>query len=335
MSDSTPHRVLVAGAGALGCVFGGFLARAGTAVTLLGRPPMIDAVRAGGLRITGIWGDARVTVPELATTADALAGPFDCVLITVKSYATAGIAREVAPLLAPDGIAVSLQNGLGNLEAVAEAVGEARTGGARVIFGAEVPGPGRVAVTVYAEPVLVGAPWAAAHPALESRLRGLVDALGATPIPTEWTDDLEAALWAKVLYNSALNPLGALLGVPYGDLAQSPHTRAVMDAAVAEAFRVARGCGVRLPWRDAAEYLKHFYARLVPPTAGHRASMLQDLAAGRPTEIGAINGQVVARGARLGIETPVNAALAAMIRFREGAGSAPWGAAQGSPRSMK
>jgi 2-dehydropantoate 2-reductase len=319
MADSTPHRVLVAGAGALGCVFGGFLARAGHPVTLLGRPALAEAVRARGLALTGLWGDHVVRDLAVATDPAEVTGPFERVLITVKSWDTAGMARAVAPLLAPDGVAVSLQNGLGNLEAVAAHLGEERTGGARVIFGAEVTEHGRVAVTVYAEPVLVGSPWAAAHPALRSRLEALVADLSATPIPTRWTGDLEAALWAKVLYNSALNPLGALLGVPYGALAESPHTRAVMDRVVAEAFAVAAGCGIKLPWAGPDDYLEHFYARLVPPTAGHRSSMLQDLEAGRPTEIGAINGQIVARGRALGVPTPVNAALAEMIRFRAAA----------------
>lgn len=317
MPDSNPQRVLVAGAGALGGVFGCLLGRAGHPVTLLGRPATIEAVRRGGLAVSGLWGEHLATGLGLATDAGALAGPFDWVLITVKSHATAEMVAAVAPHVAPDGVVVSLQNGLGNVEAVARAVGAGRAGGARVIFGAEVRAPGRVAVTVYADPVLVGSPYAVAHPGLAARLKALVAALGRTPIPAAWTDDLEAALWGKVLYNGALNPLSALLGVPYGALAESPHTRAVMDRVVAEAFAVARKSGVRLPWADPAAYLAHFYGHLVPPTAGHRSSMLQDLEAGRPTEIGAINGEVVRRGAARGLATPVNEALVAMIRFRE------------------
>jgi 2-dehydropantoate 2-reductase len=318
MADSTPQRVLVAGAGALGGVFGAFLARAGHPVTLLGRPAVIDAVRRNGLAVTGLWGEHRVDGLGLARAPGELSGTFAVVLVAVKSYATAEVARAVAPHVAPDGVVVSLQNGLGNVEAIAAAVGEGRAGGARVIFGAEVTAPGTVAVTVYADPVLVGSPHAAAHPGLADRLRAVVMALARTPIPAAWTDDLPAALWGKVLYNSALNPLGALLGVPYGALAEDPHTRALMDAVVGEAFAVARASGVRLPWPGPEAYLAHFYGRLVPPTAGHRSSMLQDLAAGRPTEIGAINGAVAARGAALGLATPVNDALVAMIRFREG-----------------
>jgi 2-dehydropantoate 2-reductase len=334
MADSNPHRVLVAGAGALGGVFGALLRRAGHPVALLGRPAVLDAVRGGGLTVTGLWGEHRAEGFELAATPEDLSGTFPVVLVAVKSYATAEVARAVAPFLAPDGVMVSLQNGLGNVEAIAAAVGEDRAGGARVIFGAEVTAPGRVAVTVYADEVLIGSPYAAAHPDLGARLKALVDDLGRTPIPTAWTDDLPAALWAKVLYNSALNPLGALLGVPYGALAEDANTRALMDRVIAEAFAVANKSGVDLPWPSPEAYLAHFYGRLVPPTAGHRSSMLQDLEAGRPTEIGAINGEVSSRGKARGVPTPVNDVLVAMIRFREGVRAwAAEGRRQGS-RSM-
>ncbi|MBI5136020.1 MAG: 2-dehydropantoate 2-reductase [Nitrospirae bacterium] len=318
MAHSTPERVLVAGAGALGSVFGGFLARAGLDVTLLGRAPLMAAIERGGLTVTGLWGTHHVDRLRVATDAAHLAGPFDTILLCVKSWDTLPVMRALAPLLAVDGLAVSVQNGLGNVEALAAAVGPERAAGARVIFGAEVTAPGRVAVTVYAAPVLIGTLDGTATPAQRARIDGLVAALGRTPIPTESTPRLLPALWAKVLYNAALNPLGALLGVPYGELADSPHTRAVMDRVVAEALQVARAIPVGLPWDTAADYLQVFYGELVPATARHRSSMLQDLERGRPTEVDAINGQVVAAGTRLGIPTPVNAALADMIRFRAG-----------------
>src|SRR4029077_16572293 len=110
-------------------------------------------------------------------------------------------------------------------------------------------------------------------------------ALAAAGIPAEPTEDLTAELWAKVLYNAALNPLGALLGVPYGRLAVHPDTRAIMDTVIEEGFAVARAEGVALRWPDAAAYRGTFYDRLVPATAEHRSSMLQDIERGRPTEI--------------------------------------------------
>jgi 2-dehydropantoate 2-reductase len=127
---------------------------------------------------------------------------------------------------------------------------------------------------------------------------------------------LVAELWAKVLYNAALNPLGALLGVPYGRLAEDPDARATMDEVIDEAFAVATAAGVQLRWPAAAAYREVFYGRLVPATAEHRSSMLQDLERGRPTEIDALNGWVAGRGAELGVAAPVNATLARLIRAR-------------------
>jgi 2-dehydropantoate 2-reductase len=219
-----------------------------------------------------------------------------------------------------------MQNGLGNLERVAAVVGDARVLGARVIFGAEIATPGRVRVTVEAAPVLVGSPdpsdvsrtAAAAHWAAE---------LAASGIPAEPTAQLLPELWAKMFYNGALNPMGALLGVPYGDLPADPDARAIMDDAIREAFAVARTAGVPVAWPDADAYRALFYDRLVPATARHRSSMLQDLERGRPTEIDAINGYVAARGDALGVPTPVNATLTRMIRARvrrRGAPEGPW-----------
>ena len=309
-------RVLIAGAGALGSVFGAFLRAAGHTVTLLGRDDHLGAIRDGGLRIEGLWGDHQATGIELASDATAVRGPFDAILITVKSYDTGAMARAVAPRLDAGGVVVSLQNGLGNAEAIAAVVGVQRVLAGRVIFGAETVAPGRVRVTVYADPVFVGA-WEAGDATLEAQARVWAERFGAAGIPAAFCDDILAALWGKVLYNAALNPLGALLGVCYGVLSENPHTRAVMDAAIDEAFAVAVADGVALPWESAAEYRAVFYGRLVPSTYHHRSSMLQDLERGRRTEIDAINGEVWKRGAARGIVTPVNEMLTRLLHARE------------------
>jgi 2-dehydropantoate 2-reductase len=307
--------VLVAGAGALGSVVGGLLAAHGLPVTLFGRTGHLEAVQREGLRVEGLFGDHHVRGVPCVTDAAGLRGPFATVLLTVKSWDTDSMIRAVAPHLAPDGHVVSMQNGLGNLERIAAVVGAPRTLGARVIFGAEVVTPGRVRVTVEAAPVLVGSP-DPGDPARASAAAHWASELAAAGISAEPTSALLAELWAKVFYNAALNPLGALLGVPYGWLAADADARGVMDGAIAEAFAVARAAGIALAWPDADAYRALFYARLVPSTARHRSSMLQDLERGRPTEIDAINGYVVARGAALGVPTPVNATLARAIRAR-------------------
>jgi 2-dehydropantoate 2-reductase len=307
--------VLVAGAGALGSVFGGLLAEAGTRVTLLGRAPHVTAVRERGLVVDGLFGNHRIGALACATDVRELGGRYGAILLTVKSWDTRAMIERVAPLLADDGVVVCLQNGLGNLEVVADVVGPARVLGARVIFGAELPGPGHVRVTVIADPVLVGSP-VAGDAARDTYARAWAARFEAAGIPSRYTDRLVPELWAKVLYNAALNPLGALLGVPYGWLPDDSGARATMDEVIDEAFAVARACGVALAWGTPMEYRQTFYGRLVPSTADHRSSMLQDLERGRPTEIEAINGYVVREGTAHGIPTPANAVLTRLVRAR-------------------
>lgn len=312
---ATEGPVLVAGAGALGSVVGGLLARRGREVTLLGRSEHLDAIDRDGLSIEGLYGDHHVRGVTCVTDAGALQGRFATILLAVKSWDTAALCAAVAARLADDGILICLQNGLGNVEAAGDVVGARRVLGARVIFGAEVAAPARVRVTVHAAPVLIGSP----DPSDEARQAAAVRwaaALADAGIPAEPTRTLLADLWAKVFYNGALNPLGALLGVPYGWLPDDPDARALMDDVIREAFAVARACGVVLPWAGADDYRELFYGQLVPSTARHRSSMLQDLERGRPTEIDAINGWVARRGAALGIPTPTNALLTRLIHAR-------------------
>jgi len=313
-------RVLVVGAGALGSVFGAFLRRAGDDVTLLGRPSHLDAIAAHGLRVDGLWGEHRVRDLRLLTDWPRDDGAYDAVLVAVKSFDTASVASRVRALLAPDGVVISLQNGVGNVEALAAATGADRVLGGRVIFGAALLAPGHVRVTVYAEPVLLGTVRQGVA-ASEQRAAAWAAHVAGAGIPCEYCADVLAALWGKVLYNAALNPLGALLGVHYGALAEHEHTRAIMDTVIDEAFAVARAEGLRLPWATAADYRAVFYARLVPSTARHRSSMLQDLERGRRTEVDAINGAVWQRARARGMVAPFNELLTRLVHAREALGS--------------
>jgi len=319
---STPRakdgtKVLIAGAGALGSVFGGFLRRAGFSVTLLGRADHLERVEHEGLAIDGIWGEHRAEGFATATQESQIDGSFDAILITVKSYDTVAMAKAVAPLLDAEGHVLSLQNGLGNVEAIESIFGPERTLGVRVIFGAELKAAGHAHVSVIADPNAVGSLDPRAYPDREIAAREWAAALDDAGIPSVYTDHLAARLWAKVLYNAALNPLGALLGVHYGALPEQEESRAIMDAVIEEAFAVAVADDAGLPFASAEEYRREFYERLVPATYNHRPSMLQDLESGRRTEIGAITGEIVARGARYGIPTPVNQTLARLIALAE------------------
>jgi 2-dehydropantoate 2-reductase len=310
--------VLVAGAGALGSVFGGFLRGAGMSVTLLGRSPHADVIARDGLRIDGIWGSHHVGGFDAATAIEQLDGAFDLVLLPVKAYDTEEVAHAVVPFLAENGFILSLQNGLGNVEILESVAGARRTLGARVIFGATLPSPGHVRVTVFADPTAIGALHPGRYPRRDEAAQRWAETISAAGIPAVYTDRLATLLWAKVFYNAALNPLGALLGVHYGALAEHDESRAIMDVVIDEAYAVAAAESVELPWRDAAAYRQEFYDRLVPATYDHRSSMLQDLERGRRTEVDAINGAVWRRGAQRGIATPVNEMLTRLIRLREG-----------------
>ncbi len=303
--------ILVAGCGAIGSVFACLLAEAGHRVCVLGRRPLVAAASSSGLRVSGIWGEHRSTPLDGACEAAAVSGNFDAVLVTCKSYDTESLLAELGDRAVPGGVAVSLQNGLGNLERLEAVYGPERVLGGRVIFGAEVIEPGHARVTVEAEPVLLGSRHGRSE--LAAEWASVVDRAGIACRPT---GDIEAALWGKVLYNAALNPLGALLGVPYGELARDADRRWVMDRVIEEAYAVARAEGVALPWKDAGEYRRIFYDRLVPATAGHRSSMLQDLQRGRTTEIDAICGEVCRRGAARGVDTPLNRLLSILVRER-------------------
>jgi 2-dehydropantoate 2-reductase len=309
-------RVLVAGAGAVGSVVGGMLAATGYDVTLLGRRAHLAAIASDGLALEGLWGERRVREFTVAAVVEELQGPFDAVLLTVKSYDTAAMLDPIASLVAPDGCVIALQNGLGNVEQVAVVVGPARAVGGRVIFGAAIPRLGVARITVFADPIALGAA-IAGTPAAERHAREWAERFAAAGIPTEFTPTLQAHLWTKIFYNAALNPLGALFGQPYGALAADPDARAVMDAVIDECFAVADARDVVPLVATAAAYRELFYGRLVPSTAHHRSSMLQDLERGRPTEIEAINGCIWRYGREAGIPTPVNATMTRLVRFRE------------------
>jgi 2-dehydropantoate 2-reductase len=318
-SATQRRRVLIAGCGAIGSVFACLLKEAGHDVTTLGRPEPMRAVAADGLRAVGIWGDHRASGIRAVAAAAELERSYDAVLVTCKSYHTAEILEEIGDRAGPDGLVISLQNGLGNVERIAAVYGASRTLAGRVIFGAELQGPACVEVTVEAEPVLVGSIDGGDDPRARTWAQIFTDA----GIAAEPTSTVLGALWGKAFYNAALNPMGALLGLRYGELAADRERARVMDRVISEGFAVARAAGVTLPWASAEQYQRLFHERLVPSTADHRSSMLQDLERGKPTEIDAICGEICRRGDAHGVETPCNRLLWALLAAKSPPPSKP------------
>ncbi len=318
MNEIQSPTYLVYGAGAIGSVLGGFLHNINRHVTLAGRGAHFRAMQQEGLRITGIWGEHLVPPAEIRTLADPRneTERFSTILLSVKSKHTEKAAQEAAPLLAEDGIMVSIQNGLGNWETIARFVGEERTVGARVIFGAEIPRPGLAKVTVNADDVLLGEPFC---PVNRKLLQTLNDDLQLSGIPARLVskEEIWSALWGKVLYNCSLNPLGAILEVPYGRLGESEDTREIIREVIEEIYSVGRALKVTMPFPVDEDYYRYLLEVQLPPTRDHRASMLQDILAKRRTEIEALNGAISRLGRENGISTPYNDLLARLIRFKE------------------
>jgi 2-dehydropantoate 2-reductase len=313
------ERILIAGAGAIGSVIGAMLHRAGHQVTMLGRREHLDAARRDGLRISGLLGEHIARGIDAVEDATRLDGRFDLILVTVKPYDTAQITDAIASRLAPDGFVVSLQNGLGNIEALAARFGIERVLGGRVIFGAEIPSPGASHVTVFADPIAIGP-----DPAQQSdtvslgrAAREIASILDGAGVPTVAVDDIMPVIWTKLLYNVALNPLGAMFAMSYGELTSDRDLRQIVDDLIEEAFAVSRRLGVKLPFADADAYREVFHGRLIPSTASHRPTMLNDLRRRGRTDIDALNGKIAELGDKLGIAVTANRMLTRMIHAAE------------------
>jgi 2-dehydropantoate 2-reductase len=305
--------ILIFGAGAMGSVFGGFLSREHK-VTLVGREQHMRVIAERGLRISGIWGEHRFTRLSALTSVEQIPEHerFDLIMITTKSYDTAKAVEEVAPLVDERTAVMSMQNGIGNEEVIARAFGKRRTIGGMVIFGARLPKPGHAEVTVYASECLVGELEGGAS----ERADKIAAAFTRAGIPTRASDDIIRDKWLKAFYNIALNPLSAILRVPYGRLGEMPETLSIMRAMLKEAFEVANALGIRVActWE---EYYEHLLRDLLPPTAKHISSMLQDMERGKRTEIDYMNGAVVRLGRELGIPAPVNETVTEIVKALE------------------
>jgi len=295
-------KVAVMGAGAVGCYFGGMLARAGHEVVLIGRPSHVQAIERDGLRMETTTFDERVRL-SASTDANAVQGA-RLVLLCVKSDDTEATGRELLAHLAPGALVLTLQNGVDNAERLRTVLTPPHEVAAAVVYVAtEMAGPGHVKHHGRGE--LVIAPSAASH--------DVAHAFSAAGVPTAISDNVRGALWAKLILNCAYNALSAIAQLPYGRVLQGEGVPAVMDDVVRECLAVAAAEGVSVPG-DMPDAVR----RLGPTMPGQFSSTAQDLARGKRTEIDHLNGYVVRHGEALGVPTPVNRALHALVKLIEG-----------------
>lgn len=298
---SSPLTVTVMGAGAVGCFFGGMLARAGHDVTLIGRLHHVEAVRRDGLRMETRWFDERVRLK--ADTDPAAARNADVVLFCVKSTDTASTAAQLRPLLRPDALVLSMQNGVDNAERLREHLPQP-VAAAVVYVATEMAGDGHVKHHGRGELVIEPAPGA----------ERLAQALVAAGVPTELSTNVRGALWSKLLINCAYNALSALMQQPYGALVQVSGVWELMDELVSEGLAVAAAEGVSV-----AGDVRAAVRKIADTMPGQLSSTAQDLARGKRTEIDHLNGHLVRRGEALGVPTPVNRTLHTLVKVAEAA----------------
>lgn len=296
--------VAVIGAGALGTLFGARLADAGETVTLVGHPGRhLDAVARSGITVEGPAGD-RNTVPVETTTDHDAVGDADWVLLAVKSYDTASAMADIADALSDQSV-LTVQNGLGNAETIADFVPSERVVVGTTAHGASIPDPGHVVHAGTGETV-VGRYFAANDDEVET----IAEALTSAGIQTSVTDRPRDAIWEKVIVNTGINAATALARVPNGALVKYPPGERLLERAIEEGVAIARAEGQLIP--DDVVARAESVARR---TAPNRSSMRQDVEAGSRTEIEALNGAIVSLGTDHGIETPVNRTLADLIRL--------------------
>ena len=312
-------RVLVYGGGAVGLGIASCLLRSGGAVDIVARPETVEALKTGGLVRTGLFGPAQAapgTFGAFRALSELDAEPYDWVLVCTKSFDSAQAAADLAQHRDRIGDSTPLvlfQNGWGNAGLFCRHFAPPSVYNARVITGFHRHAPNDVEITVHADAIHIGHLGATDVAPVESLCRQIQDG----GIPCEPTRDIAADLWAKMLYNCALNPLGAILRVPYGALAAHTTTQILMNSIIDEVFGVMTAAGYRTHWDAPQGFIRVFYERLVPDTAEHESSMLQDIAAGKRTEIEALNGAVIRLADEQGAAVPHNRSVYNLIKFVE------------------
>jgi len=294
------QNILIAGTGAMGSLFAARLAMAGHNVTMLGTwREGLDAIRSDGVHFIDTSGQ------EHQVTVNATDDPHTCIgaryaLVLVKAWQTERVARQLADCLALDGIVVTLQNGLGNREMLIQHLGPGRvalgvtTTGATLLKAGQVKAGGEGPISIERNPAL----------------GPLVEALKSASFDVQIVEQARSLIWGKLVINSAINPLTALLRVPNGELLERPSAREMMRQLALETAQVARAEKIELTFADPAAAAEEVARR----TATNHSSMLQDVERGAPTEIDAICGAVVQIAQKHNLATPANWACWQLVR---------------------
>ena len=298
-------KIAVVGAGAVGGYFGGMLARAGAPVVMIGRAAFVETVNQNGLLLDTLHFKESVRV-EASAELDAARGA-EVVLFCVKTTDTAETARALAPLLSPEAIVISMQNGVDNAEQIRAASGLDALG-AVVYVAASVPQAGSVKHVGRGD--LVVGP----RNARTEQIAGLFERAG---VPCRISENIEGELWTKLTWNCALNAVSALGRAKYGQIAANEEACKVVADVVHEVLAVARAANIHPPGLENPQVALASALKGASQMSEALSSTAQDLLRGKRTEIDSLNGYISRRGAALGVATPINHALFALVKLAE------------------
>lgn len=295
-------KVVVMGAGAVGCYYGGLLARAGHEVVLVGRQPHVAAIQRNGLRVQTAAFDEQVQLS--ASTEASAVQDAQLVLFCVKSPDTESAGSLIAPWLAPDSLVLCLQNGVDNADRLRTVLPQTQQVAAAVVYVAtEMAGPGHVQHHGRGELVI--------EPTAGSAEAARV--LGEAGTQVQISDNVRGALWSKLILNCAYNALSAITHLPYGQVVRGEGVNDVLKDVVNECLAVGEADGARISRTD----IEAAVQRLPGTMPAQYSSTSQDLSRGKPTEIDYLNGYVVRRGQALGVPTPANRVLQVLVKLLE------------------
>ena len=311
--------VLIIGAGAIGIALGASIGSMGVSVSYLATPGTGEKIEKDGIHRTGLFGNADVTSERVSVYYDYHELPsdaFDYICICAKTMANEQISDGLSAkkdCLKKDGIIVIMQNGWGNDIPYLRYFDAATVYNARVITGFERSAPNVSNITVHTAPILIGS----LHGYSALKAEPLVQVINSSGIPSQISEEIDKALWAKMLYNCTLNPLGAILKVPYGKLGECPATVETMNRLIREAFSVMHAAGYQTFWNTPEEYMAEFYGKLLPDTQAHYSSTYQDLEKHQKTEIETLTGKIIEIGERFGTDVSTHRTIYEQIVFLE------------------
>lgn len=300
-------KIAIIGAGAMGCLYGAKLSAVpSNRVWLIDVwKEHIDAVNEAGLLMEENGELLRYN--DLKGVRDAaLAGPCDLAVVFVKSTLTGTAIRENKAVFGPDTIALTLQNGLGNVDLIRTEIGDKNIIAGTTAHGATMLGPGRMRHAGSGKTVI-----GELDGKQSGRLQSIARLFTEAGLETELSDNVLGLMWDKLMVNVGINALTGITGLHNGELLNHPELEELLEAAVTEAHAVANAKGIRLNYDDPISHTKD----VCKATAANKSSMLQDILNRKQTEIDMINGAVVREGTALGINAPVNLVLTNLIRF--------------------